>query len=125
MRRGYDLLPAVVEAIPYTGQLRGIVSIEPEHLKRAMHLRVENFPGKGQYRVYGDSRTDPHGENWYDVDLYDPDISPRCHCWDFLDRGDAVGSPCKHLLAAMLAEHDQGTRDALGQIISGVADVCR
>ena len=114
----YEELPAEkTDEIPgLRGPLRGVRDIEFGRLARA--LRCVVTPYDGFYHVI-----DPDGRNvregkddgqW--VNLDDPQAT-RCHCEDFLlpggargsdtyeeEAGEGVGRPCKHILAAVLAD---------------------
>lgn len=127
-RRGRGIQEeAASEVLPrtsHTSALRGVAAICQNRLKKARGLTAERV-GEGQYRVW---EAEPEGNRqWYHlvfgaeqgpvtpedtvqyVDLLDPQID-KCHCQDFLFRSEDLATPCKHLLAALLAYGDEGIK---------------
>lgn len=80
------------------GPLRGVETICAARLERAERL-VAAGEG-GVYFVYDPQEPVEEGQ-W--VNLIDPQVE-RCHCSDFLYRGETLKTPCKHVLAALLAD---------------------
>lgn len=78
---------------------------EPGRLARAKDLAIEKV-GPRQYRVRGQD------EPFYMVDL---DVDPPCYCADQENRGKQIGGKCKHVLAALLQEHNPALMQALGE----------
>jgi hypothetical protein len=78
--------------------------IDIDRLERGLSLKGHRV-GEGRYRFTGGAQ-----EHW--VDLYTAQ-QPRCDCGDHLWR-DRV---CKHILAALLREGNEGVVRALGAVV--------
>jgi hypothetical protein len=81
--------------------------IDLPRLERSLALRTQRI-GHGQYEVSGGAVT-----HW--VDLYGAN-QPRCDCGDHLWREQV----CKHILAALLREGNEGVVGALGQLVAAL-----
>lgn len=79
--------------------------IDLPRLERSLALRTKRV-GHGQYEVSGGRVT-----HW--VDLHGAN-QPRCDCGDHLWREQV----CKHILAALLREGNEGVVGALGQLVA-------
>jgi hypothetical protein len=79
--------------------------IDLPRLERSLALRTQRV-GHGQYEVSGGA-----GSHW--VDLYGAN-QPRCDCGDHLWREQV----CKHILAALLREGNEGVVGALGHLVA-------
>ena len=94
----------------FRGPLRGVTGLSLEKVARAQLLVALNTD-EGVYFVYDpayvpgvDAEKDEEGGfQW--VNLVDKDVD-RCHCRDFLYRGERDKTICKHILAAMLEAQD-------------------
>lgn len=109
--------------------LRGVKEICKKRLDKALRLTcIELEPeGKGFYRVLPNEESD--SLDIEDVNLYEP-WGERCHCADFLFRGEALATPCKHILAALIADgnediakmaEDLKRRNAIAAALTGEA----
>jgi len=83
---------------PVTYVLQGGAKVERGRLERALQLKPVKYD-RGVYLV-PHARPDLEPE-W--VNLLDESVEP-CHCEDYTFRGEFAGMPCKHILAAMLAD---------------------
>lgn len=79
--------------------------IDLPRLERSLALHTQRV-GHGQYKVSGGALA-----HW--VDLYGAH-QPRCDCGDHLWRERV----CKHILAALLREGNEGVVGALGQLVA-------
>jgi SWIM zinc finger len=86
--------------------------VDLPRLERSLALRTERV-GHGQYRVSGGAAT-----HW--VSLYGAD-QPRCDCGDHLWREQV----CKHILAALLREGNEGVVGALGELVATLRNNAR
>ncbi len=87
----------------------GVERVDRSRLERSLRLVGEKV-GAGRYRVAG-------GRESHWVDLYTA-RQPRCDCGDHLWR-EAM---CKHILAALLREGDEGVIRALGGHVAELRD---
>jgi hypothetical protein len=78
--------------------------VDVARLERSLALKGRRV-GEGRYHFTGGAR-----EHW--VDLYTA-LHPRCDCGDHLWR-DRI---CKHILAALLREGNEGVVRALGTVV--------
>lgn len=81
--------------------------VDVARLERSLGLRAEHV-GYGRYRIVG-------GESEHWVDLYSS-AHPRCDCGDYLWR-DIV---CKHILAGLMREGDEGVIRAVGALFAAL-----
>jgi hypothetical protein len=81
--------------------------VDLPRLERSLMLRTQRV-GHGQYQVSGGARA-----HW--VDLYGAN-QPRCDCGDHVWREQV----CKHILAALLREGNEGVVGALGQLVAAL-----
>ena len=97
-----------VKTADWRGPLRGVKAICLNRLKKATLLMAE-CTGPGQYAI-----SDIEGDvEW--VNLTDPQVD-RCHCPDFLFRGEDLGTPCKHMLAALIADGHPGVTELVADM---------
>lgn len=111
-----------VKTAEFSGPLRGVKEISWARLQRALSLKAERV-GDGKYKVYDPN---PKGNRkWWHlvfnpepgpltvedtvqyVDLKDP-YNERCYCRDMQNDSEtsaaSLGTPCKHMLAALIEE---------------------
>jgi hypothetical protein len=86
--------------------------VDLPRLERSLALRTERV-GHGQYKVSGGAAT-----HW--VNLYGAN-HPRCDCGDHLWREQV----CKHILAALLREGNEGVVGALGELVATLRQTSR
>ena len=94
----------------FKGALRGVTGLSLARVARAKTLVALNTD-EGVYFVYDpayvpgvDAEKDEEGGfQW--VNLVDKEVD-RCHCRDFLFRGERDKTICKHILAALLDAQD-------------------
>lgn len=98
-----DVTEWEVRTADWSGPLRGVKQICFNRLKKATELSVAKGDVAGTY--YVSAREDPEGGEW--VNLSDP-YADRCYCADFVFRGEDLGTPCKHILAALIADGHPG-----------------
>lgn len=121
--KALDVTEREVELVELHGILRGVQKIDFGKLTRALTMRVIELTGNkaaepnflviptdsegtdvnGRARKRGTQWADyypedPEGEY---VCIYDRDVD-RCHCSDFIWRGETEKSPCAHILAALV-----------------------
>jgi hypothetical protein len=81
--------------------------VDVARLERSLGLHAERA-GDGRYRIVG-------GDNEHWVDLYTAS-HPRCDCGDYIWR-DRV---CKHILAALMREGNEGVIRAVGNLFAAL-----
>jgi hypothetical protein len=81
--------------------------IDLPRLERSLALRTQRV-GHGQYKVSGGAVA-----HW--VDLYGAN-QPRCDCGDHVWREQV----CKHILAALLREGNEGVVGALSHLVAAL-----
>lgn len=81
--------------------------IDLPRLERSLALQTQRL-AHGQYEVSGGTQV-----HW--VDLYGAN-QPRCDCGDHLWREQV----CKHILAALLREGNEGVVGAVGQLVAAL-----
>lgn len=100
--------------IEFSGVMRGVQKVHFGKLARARTMQVIPLAGnkddEPNFLVLPTDGTtsdwakyypeDPEGEY---VNLYDRDVD-RCHCQDFIWRGETEKSLCAHILAALMFE---------------------
>ena len=102
--------PGELKSVTFRGVLRGVEAICLDRLARARELLVEE-KGPGIYLVLNST-----GDDFEWVNLIDRDIDERCHCHDQLFRAHRLKTPCKHILAALLAAKDPNVLELIADV---------